>query len=196
MVVAQAAVIGWNLYQEYRAGKRPHWSMIWGVVVFTFFALFLLSLDYPQIPAKIVAVLGLHLTQFLAVFIVFVLGFAASEFKLHGKLYYGIVEVFFGMISSVAVVTRVHFTPVAVSQMSLAQVTALVGSVYVVARGFANIHEAKHSNPKFQPGEYPRVCSSGERSRSAVLTPGITALVWTTLANIEGHEYHWRKVAN
>jgi len=148
MVIAVASIIGWNLYQEHKAGKRPHWSMLWGVVVFILYGLFLLSLDYPQIPAKIVAVLGLHLTQGLAVVFVAVLGFAASKFKLHGKLYFGIVEVFFGVISSVAVVTRVNFTPVPVSQMNLAQVTALIGSVYVVARGFTNIYEAKHPSPE------------------------------------------------
>lgn len=137
-------IVGWNLYQQRKAGKRPDWLPVWYAVVFTAFLFFLaLAGYYPWIPARIFAVLGLHGTQLLAVVLVVLIGFAASKFKQRSKLYYGIVEVLFGMISSIAVVSRVNFTPLPVSQMTLAQVAALVGSVYVVARGFNNIQEAK-----------------------------------------------------
>lgn len=137
-------IVGWNLYKQRKAGKDSDWLPVWYAVVYTVF-LFLLALAgyYPWIPARIVGVLGLHLTQLLAVVLVFFIGFAASKFKLRSKLHYGIVEVLFGVISSIAIVSRVNFTPLPVSQMTLAQVAALVGSVYVVARGFNNIHEAK-----------------------------------------------------
>jgi hypothetical protein len=136
----------WTAYRDYKEGKKPQWHLIWYVILFTSVMLFFtFATDYPQVPAKIVAVLGLHLTQLLAAVVVAALGFAASEFKLRSKLYYGTIEVFFGVISSIAVLTKVHFTPVPVSQMSLAQVTALVGSAYVVARGFTNIREGKQT---------------------------------------------------
>ncbi len=152
MTITLVSAIGWNLYHEIKRakkeGRRPEWSFIGFMAVFVSFGLSTLyAASYPEIPAKIVAVLGLHLTQALAIVFVFALGFAAFEFKLRGKLYYGIVEVFFGVVSSVAVVSKVNFTPIPVSQMSLAQVTALVGSMYVVARGFTNTHEARHPKP-------------------------------------------------
>jgi CDP-diglyceride synthetase len=148
IVILNALGFVWTVYRNYKEGKKPKWHLIWYVVFFTLVMLFFESAtDYPQIPAQIVAVLGLHLAQLLAVVLVAVLGFAASEFKLRSKLYYGTLEVFFGMVSSIAVVTRVHFTPVPVSQMTLPQITALVGSIYVVARGVTNIREAKNTPP-------------------------------------------------
>jgi hypothetical protein len=156
MTLIMVSSVGWNLYHEIKRakkeGRKPEWSLFGFMVVFVSLAILpLYGATFPGIPAKMVAVLGLHLTQALAIAFVIALGFAASEFKLRGKLYYGMVEVFFGVISSVAIVSRVNFTPIPVSQMSLAQVTALVGSVYVVARGFTNIHEAKHPNPESKP---------------------------------------------
>jgi hypothetical protein len=141
-------------YHEYqtakRAGKKPSWLLMWFMPVFALIMLVpLYGAAFPEVPAKIVAVLGLHVTQALAIVFAIAVGFAAFAFKLRSKLYYGTVEVFFGVISSIAVVSRVNFTSIPVSQMSLAQVTALVGSVYVVARGLTNIYEARH--PKQEP---------------------------------------------
>jgi hypothetical protein len=136
--------LGRTLYHEHKAGKKLDWVRIsYAFVFLAFMWSLLLAGNYPAIPAKIVAVLGLHLTQVLAVVLVAVLGFEAYRFKLRSKLYFGMVEVVFGIASSAAVVTRVHFTSVPVSQMTLPQVTALVGSAFIVARGFTNWHEAK-----------------------------------------------------
>jgi len=115
--------------------------------VFPLFAismvLVLVSTDYPDVFARIVGTLGLHLTQAIAMVMVLGLGFGAYKFKLNNKFLYGALEVLFGISSSITIVSRVHFTSIPVSQMSLAQVIALVGSTYVVARGLSNMHEAR-----------------------------------------------------
>jgi len=156
MTITIVSVIGWNLYHEIKRakkeGRRPEWSFIWFMVVFVSFGLSTLyAASYPEIPAKIVAVLGLHLTQALAIALVPALGFAAFQFRLRSKLYYGMIEVLFAVISAIAVVSRVNFTSIPVSQMSLAQLTALVGSVYVVTRGLTNIYEARRADSESKP---------------------------------------------
>ena len=98
----------WILYLDGKEGKKLRWGLILqavDAVVFLFFDL--VVPDHPQIAAKIVGGLGLHLTQLLVIVVVALLGFAASEFKLRSKLCYGMVEIFVGVASSAAVVTRV-----------------------------------------------------------------------------------------
>jgi hypothetical protein len=73
-------------------------------------------------------------------------GWSAALFKRRNQLWYGYVEVFFGVMSAIAIVSRTNFAAVEFATLSLAQFGGLVGCVYVVARGLANIRESKDSH--------------------------------------------------
>jgi hypothetical protein len=136
---------GWAGVREYRTGRlrRSFWLAPAGTIL----ALLLIFNQgrYTGIGTWVVAVLGLHATQALAAVIVIFLGWGAHEFKRRSKLYYGYLEVCFGALSAIAIVTTVNFVAVQFSNLRLTQILGLVGSAYVVARGLNNCYEARHS---------------------------------------------------
>jgi len=149
LLVPVVGAYAWHAIREYRAGRRPNhdfWIASLGTIISSL--LLFNQARYAGIEAKIVAVLGLHLTQFLAAAIVIGLGWVAYLFKRSNKLWYGMVEMFFGASSAIAIVTSVNFTAVEFSKLSLAQFAALAGSAYIVARGLNNYHDAKHPNTR------------------------------------------------
>jgi hypothetical protein len=70
-------------------------------------------------------------------------GWSAHHFKRLNQLVYGYVEVFFGTISAIAIVSRTNFAAVQFTTLTLAQYGALVGCAYVVARGLNNVQDSR-----------------------------------------------------
>jgi hypothetical protein len=83
-------------------------------------------------------VIGLHGAQGVAAVTVIALGSLASYFKKKELLWYGTVEVFFGVVTAVKVASGL--TP---GEILLSQWTALVAAAYIVARGLNNISDAR-----------------------------------------------------
>jgi hypothetical protein len=97
----------------------------------------------PAVWRFLVRTFGLHGTQALTILIVLGFGYVAHQFKLRNKLYYGYLEILFGVVSATMVVTRVNFAAVEFTDLTLSQMVALIGAAYVVARGLTNCHEAR-----------------------------------------------------
>ena len=134
---------GWQIFKSYRAGTltKKKRGDLWILVTLQFGG-FLAVFNEARLPGMwryLLAVAGLYFTQAFAAVTVFVLGWFAYVFKRRNKLYYGYLEVFFGMLSAVMVVRSVNFAAI-----GLAQGVAVVASAYVVARGLTDCYEAKH----------------------------------------------------
>jgi hypothetical protein len=71
----------------------------------------------------------------LMAFAVLPVGYAAHRFKKQNQLRYGVVEVLTGMATAIGATARTEFQPT--------QALAIIGAIYVVARGFNNISDAR-----------------------------------------------------
>lgn len=145
LVIPVLVAFGHQAYRRYKTGGRK-WTVdlvlaLAGALVAAFALLQEAWLG--GYLAKIVAVLGIYLTQLLAVCIVIGLGWTAHWFKQRNQLYYGYLEIVFGSFSAIAIVHRIQFSASGVLSLGLAQVAALVGAAYVVARGLNNCSEAR-----------------------------------------------------
>jgi hypothetical protein len=80
---------------------------------------------------------GDHLVQLLIIGLVIGVGFFAHEFKKWDQYFYGLVEVCFGICSTIILVFSI-----APAEMHLTQWASLIGTAYVIARGRNNIHDA------------------------------------------------------
>jgi hypothetical protein len=145
ILIPIVGIYAWTCIQDLRNGRRPGRDF-WIAALGTILASLLLFNEgrLTGIESKVTSILPLHAIQFLAVLVVVLLGWGAHRFKRRSKRLYGIVEILFGALSAIAVVTRFKFAAVEISQMSLSQFSALVASSYVVARGLNNYYEAKH----------------------------------------------------
>jgi hypothetical protein len=111
------------------------WAM---VIVFR-----LASLMLGSVARTISSSAGIHSFQFVIAATVIILGFLAFEFKKKHQLWYGRVEICFGISS--AVTLSLSALP---SDMHLTQWASLVGCVYVIARGMGNVSDAS-GDPRF-----------------------------------------------
>lgn len=131
--------------QHYLAAKpmREFWRFLGAFLFLSSFAFFFLN---PNTLRYIANRAGAHFTQMLVAGIVIGAGWSAARFKRQNQRWYGYVEVFFGVMSAIAIVSRTNFAAVEFAALSLAQYGGLIGSAYVVARGLTNIREAKTSH--------------------------------------------------
>jgi len=146
--------------QHYLAGKpmREFWLFV--ALFITACAIFFVALN-PETLRYVAKRAGAHFTQMFVAGIVIGAGWSAAIFKRRNQLWYGYVEVFFGVMSAIAIVSRTNFAAVEFATLSLAQFGGLVGCIYVVARGLTNIREAKshlntpskHINPTIPSAE-------------------------------------------
>ena len=146
-VAAYFAVTGFREYK--RRGRLVYRDFASALIVTLMGAVAVLNVTrLTGVGPKIVSVLGVHLTQLLAVLIVVLFGWAAHVcLSCRNQLLYGCVEVAFGTLSAMAVVTRGNFQALQFANLGLAQCVALAGSVYVVARGLNNYSEAVEKKP-------------------------------------------------
>ena len=83
-------------------------------------------------------ILGLHGIQITLLTSVIAIGWIAHKFKMRNQLWYGVVEIFFGIGSGASV--SFSMSP---GRAMFAQLVTLAGCAYVVARGFNNVTEAR-----------------------------------------------------
>jgi hypothetical protein len=123
--------------QAPRVSRRKHWLLlafqfVLGATLSSasiqFFGAVVHWLLY-DIPGKYLNLVGL---------MVLPVGYAAHHFKRWNQLLYGIVEVLVGIATAVGATARADF--------QTAQGLALLGAVYVVARGFNNVTEARENS--------------------------------------------------
>ena len=129
--------------QNYLARKPMREFWIFCVVFVIACTLLFVALN-PNTLRYVAKKAGAHFTQMLVAGIVVGAGWGAARFKQQNQRWYGYVEVFFAIMSAIAIVSRTNFAAVEFAALSLAQYGALVGSAYVVARGLTNIQEAKN----------------------------------------------------
>jgi hypothetical protein len=108
LVLPVLVAFGHQAYRQYKTGGRK-WTVdlivaLAGALVAAFALLQEAWLG--GYLAKIVAVLGIYLTQLLAVCVVIGLGWTAHWFKQRNQLYYGYLEIVFGSFSAIAIVQR------------------------------------------------------------------------------------------
>jgi hypothetical protein len=92
---------------------------------------------------RVMAYLGLQVTQLLIAAIIITLGIGAFWFKLRNKKWYGIVEIIFGILSA-AVVAR----GLGPNRLDLAKWSTLAGCAYIIARGLGNRDDALKESKK------------------------------------------------
>jgi hypothetical protein len=138
--------------RDYRRGRmaRGQWgiyALIMSSCVISFFDATTNDFE-PRLFHYLTSAIGLHGTQVLVALLVVACGWCAHRFKQINKLWYGYVEIVFGVFSSVMIVSRVDFAAVEFRNLSLAQFGTLVGAAYVVARGLNNVAESKESHSR------------------------------------------------
>jgi len=120
-------------------------TMLWGalaaIVSLTGGVVVLLYPYGRELFVKILAAIGLRLTQLFVGLGVMVIGVGAYIFKVKRQSAYGVVEIMFAGVASV--IAAKQLTTTAAPAAALA---TLAGSVYVVSRGMSNYFEGK----KFQ----------------------------------------------
>lgn len=98
----------------------------------------------PQIFHFLTSTLGLHAAQILVSIIVLFAGWCVHTLRQWSKLYFGMMQIGFGVVSAVVVVSAVNLTSINLSNVSLAQLVTLLGCVFVIGRGLTDCHEARH----------------------------------------------------
>jgi len=117
-----------------------------GTVLFSWIVVIMVRLIVLMTPRTVTSLsssLGIRNIQFSIAVGVIIVGVLAFLFKRKNQLLYGITEICFGIVSAVTLATSA--LP---SEMRLTQWASLVGCVYVVARGLANVSDALR-NPSF-----------------------------------------------
>jgi hypothetical protein len=139
---------GWEGVRAYKAGRLTGKTRrdFWIVVVFQIvgFLAWFNEARLPGIWRYLASNLGLRVTQMITLMLVIGLGWCAYRFKLRNKLYYGYLQVFFGLLSAAAVIQNINFAVADLSNETLAHSVALIGAAFVVANGLRNRYEAKH----------------------------------------------------
>lgn len=97
-----------------------------------------------RIYAWLTSTFGLEVTQLIFGAMVLVLGTMAFLFKKNYQPAYGIVELFFGF--GAGVVGAKQLKPDMRPEAWLAPLATLIGSVYVVSRGWGNISDGLNDN--------------------------------------------------
>ena len=80
-------------------------------------------------------------TNWIAI-LVWPVGWAAFRFKQFNQKWYGMVEVVVGIVTAFATTTKGAFGPT--------QLLAIVGTIYVVSRGFSNIAEGRKKKEEIE----------------------------------------------
>jgi 4-hydroxybenzoate polyprenyltransferase len=106
---------------------------VWAIVIVFRLAYLLL----PYAVATVSSYVGIHGVQLVLSGIVVLFGFLAYEVKKKKQLWYGRVEICFGIGSAIAL----SFS-VSPGDIHLTQWASLVGCIYVIARGMNNVNDA------------------------------------------------------
>jgi len=124
---------------EFRILKFGIFLLVWVIVIVFRLAFLMVPATVNHAPASITA-FG---SETLLALVIIGAGFIAFGFKKINLLFYGMVEVAFGISSALTLA----FSGLP-SELHLSQWTSLVGCVYVISRGMSNISDAL-ADPRF-----------------------------------------------